>query len=166
MIETRTNKTEFTREGGRIGGYAIVRNQIANINERGRSFKEVVPGDAIFNLDNVKLFLNHDVKGIPLASTPNTLQLIPDERGLRFETTLPESATREREAIERGDLNAMSFSFSVNKESQKEGVRNLHDVTVHEISIVNYPAYSGTSVGKRSNDTLWAQLELLEKFST
>ena len=59
--------------------------------------------------------------------------------------------------MKRGDVNKMSFGFSVNKDGDKwdeddKGTvtRELLDVSLFDVSPVTYPAYTQTSVAIRS----------------
>ena len=55
-------------------------------------------------------------------------------------------------ALTRGDVNRMSFSFTIapGGETRENGVRTITDCTLYEVSVVNMPAYDSTSVGMRS----------------
>jgi len=87
-----------------------------------------------------------------LGSTrAKTLRLYEDERGLKVEAMLP-NTTLGRDAAEllrRGDVDSMSFGFSVPRggdDWSEDGMRRtLKSVRLHEVSIVAFPAYSGTA---------------------
>ena len=53
------------------------------------------------------------------------------------------------ELIRRGDVDSMSFGFSVPRDgdswSTDGAERTLHEIRLHEVSIVAFPAYSGTA---------------------
>lgn len=158
-----------TEDGSmRIGGYAATFNQEAD----GLSFREVIaPGAftrALSSEDPVFLLVNHDMDGIPLASTQSgTLQLRQDANGLYMEAELDPANPKAQElasALRRGDMNKMSFAFTVKPEGQyrEDGLRTIEDIErLYEVSVVTLPAYSSTSVGMRSQDEI--DLEIAKK---
>lgn len=147
-----------TEDGSfRIGGYAATFNQEAD----GLSFREVIaPGAftrALQSEEPVFLLVNHDMDGIPLASTQSgTLQLREDSTGLYMEAELDPANPKAQElasALKRGDMNKMSFAFTVTREGQhkEDGLRTINDIErLYEVSVVTLPAYSSTSVGMRN----------------
>ena len=67
-------------------------------------------------------------------------------------------------ALKRGDMNKMSFAFTVKPEGQykEDGLRTIEDIErLYEVSVVTLPAYSSTSVGMRSQDEI--DLEIAKK---
>lgn len=153
-VEIRALDTE---DGSiRIGGYAATFNKEAT----GLNFREVIaPGAFTRTLQTgnpVFLLVNHDMGELPLAATQSgTLQLSEDRIGLRMEADLDPSNPRAAEvasALRRGDVNKMSFAFSVAEggQTREEGLRTLTDLDLYEVSIVTLPAYDSTTVGMRS----------------
>lgn len=153
-VEIRALDTE---DGSiRIGGYAATFNKEAT----GLNFREVIaPGAFTRTLQTgnpVFLLVNHDMGELPLAATQSgTLQLSEDRFGLRMEADLDPSNPRAAEvasALRRGDVNKMSFAFSVAEGGQirEEGLRTLTDLDLYEVSVVTLPAYDSTTVGLRS----------------
>jgi HK97 family phage prohead protease len=153
-VEIRALDTE---DGSiRIGGYAATFNQEAT----GLNFREVIaPGAFTRTLQTgnpVFLLVNHDMGELPLAATQSgTLQLSEDRIGLRMEADLDPSNPRAAEvasALRRGDVNKMSFAFTVaeNGQTREEGLRTLTDLDLYEVSVVTLPAYDSTTVGMRS----------------
>ena len=154
-IETRTTPVEFEVRDGENGmtfeGYAAV----FNTNSAPLPFIErIAPGAFTRSLESrndVKLLWNHD-SGMVLGSTrAGTLKLWQDERGLRVQGELP-NTTAGRDAAElirRGDVDSMSFGFSVpqggDEWSANGQERTLKSVRLHEVSIVAFPAYSSTA---------------------
>ena len=147
-----------TKDGSlKIGGYAATFNAEAT----GLNFREVIaPGAftrALSSGDPVFLLVNHDMEGIPLASTQSgTLQLRQDSTGLYMEATLDPANPKAQElssALRRGDMDKMSFAFTVSPEGQTRdaGLRTINDIErLYEVSVVTLPAYDSTSVGMRS----------------
>ena len=141
----------------RIGGYAATFNKEAD----GLNFREqIAPGAftrALQSGDPVFLLVNHDLEGIPLASTQSgTLQLRQDKIGLYIEAELDPANPKAQElssALKRGDMNKMSFAFTVQPDGQtrEDGLRTINEIDrLFEVSVVTLPAYSSTSVGMRS----------------
>jgi len=152
----------------KIGGYAATFNSEAT----GLNFREVIaPGAftrALASADPVFLLVNHDMEGIPLASTQSgTLSLRQDSTGLYMEATLDPANPKAQElssAVRRGDMDKMSFAFTVSPEGQTKdaGLRTLTDIErLYEVSVVTLPAYDSTSVGMRSVEE--ADLELAKR---
>ena len=149
-----------TEDGSlKIGGYAATFNSEAS----GLNFREVIaPGAftrALASNDPVFLLVNHDMEGIPLASTQSgTLQLRQDKTGLYMEATLDPANPKAQElssALRRGDMDKMSFAFTVSPDGQTKdaGLRTLTDIErLYEVSVVTLPAYDSTSVGMRTAD--------------
>lgn len=140
-----------------IRGYAVRWNVEAD----GLSFREVIaPGAFTRSLQSeqpVFLLVNHDADMVPLASTKSgTLRLRQDDHGLAMEADLDPANPRAQEllsALRRGDLDKMSFAFSVEPggENRQDGVRTITAARLYEVSVVAAPAYSATSVGLRSD---------------
>lgn len=162
QAEVRTMDTE---DGSlRIGGYAATFNKEAT----GLNFREVIaPGAFKRTLSTdmpVFLLVNHDMEALPLASTRSgTLVLSEDEVGLRMDAELDPSNPRAQElasALRRGDVDKMSFAFTVNAggETREEGLRTLTDLDLYEVSVVTLPAYDSTTVGMRSEQDEELQL--------
>jgi len=158
-----------TKDGSlKIGGYAATFNAEAT----GLNFREVIaPGAftrALASNDPVFLLVNHDMEGIPLASTQSgTLQLRQDKTGLYMEATLDPANPKAQElssALRRGDMDKMSFAFTVSPDGQTKdaGLRTLTDIErLYEVSVVTLPAYDSTSVGMRSVEE--ADLDLAKR---
>ena len=153
----------------KIAGYAATFNQEAE----NLSFREqIAPGAftrSLESADPIFLLVNHQSDQLPLASTQSgTLKLTQDKVGLRMEANLDPANPRAAElasALTRGDVNKMSFAFSINPggESKDGGVRTITDCTLYEVSVVNMPAYDSTQVGMRSVEDEAEALELRKR---
>ena len=163
-------RTMDTTDGSlRIGGYAATFNSEAT----GLNFREVIAPGAFkrtLATDNpVFLHINHDMEQLPLASTKSgTLSLSEDATGLRMDAQLDPSNPRAQElasALRRGDVDKMSFAFTVEPggEVREEGLRTLTDLHLYEVSVVTLPAYDSTTVGMRSAEEETEDLELRKK---
>jgi HK97 family phage prohead protease len=163
-IETRANHVELRAEGdGRtFSGYASVFNEPS----LPLPFTEIVkPGAfkrSLQSRNRMMLLWNHDTSN-PLASTRNgSLVLTEDAKGLFVTATLPDTTLGRdiAELVRTGVVDAMSFGFSVRKDSWSHdgGTRYLEDVSLSEVSLVSTPAYEQTSgtVSVRSVDGISA----------
>lgn len=106
---------------------------------------------SIKSRNDIKFLWNHDAGEILGSTRARTLSLTEDDRGLRVEGLLP-NTTRGRDTAEllrRGDIDAMSFGFSVptggDTWSNDGAERTLKSVRLHEVSIVAWPAYVATA---------------------
>lgn len=153
-IETRTNSVEFeVREEGdgmHFSGYAAV---FDSPSEPLPFIERIAPGAFRRSLrarNDIKFLWNHDTGEILGSTRAKTLTLTEDARGLKVEGVLP-NTSRGRDVAEllrRGDVDAMSFGFSVpsggDSWSSDGSERTLKSVRLHEVSLVAFPAYSGT----------------------
>lgn len=144
-------------------GYAAVFNSTTDLGW----FKEVIkPGAftrALREKQDVRCLMNHDENFVLGRTKAGTLALSEDEQGLKFDCEFPDTqgARDLRTSMQRGDIDACSFGFSVTKQSwtqtqredgTMEEVRQIEDVDLFDVSIVTYPAYEATSCEARS---LW-----------
>jgi hypothetical protein len=143
-------------DGVKVAGYAAVFNERADI--AGMFVEIIAPGafrEAI-GRDDVVFVINHD--GLPLARTRSkTLKLSEDSKGLRMETVLDGEDPDVKRIVgkmKRGDLDKMSFSFRATKQEWDDTTdpptRTIREVELYDVSIVNTPAYDGTSIALRS----------------
>jgi HK97 family phage prohead protease len=154
-METRTNQSQFevreTEEGMTFSGYAAV----FNTDSLPLPFIErIAPGafrGSLRNRNDIKLLWDHN-SGQPLASTrAGNLRLTEDERGLYVEATLPQTSVgRDASVLIRdGIVDSMSFGFTVARNGEEwsaDGtVRTLTRISLHEVSIVSFPAYPSTA---------------------
>jgi len=155
-IETRVNTTQFEvreAEGGggmTFTGYAAVfdsPSQPLPFTER------IKPGAFRRSLNarnDIKMLWNHDTGQILGSTRAGTMRLEEDSVGLRVTADLPDTQAGRDAAylLKRGDVSSMSFGFSVPKggdEWVSENERVLNSVRLHEVSIVAFPAYEGTT---------------------
>lgn len=142
-----------------LSGRPIVYDTPTTINDYSGSYTEIIKRGALdgADLSDVRLLYNHDVNKVPLAKTPKTMSLEVDQVGLTFTATLPETAGAKEvyEAVKRGDLDGMSFAFTVPEGGDSyDASTNTRTITkiakVYECSVVPYAAYPTTSVEARS----------------
>jgi HK97 family phage prohead protease len=156
-IEKRTNEVQFelraveNGDGMTFTGYAAVFNSPS---EPLPFIERIAPGAFKRSLkarNDIKLLWNHDTGSVLGSTRAGTLKLEEDNYGLRVTAVLPETTLGKdvRTLVQRGDVSAMSFGFSVpaNGDSwNTEGTeRTLRSVRIHEVSIVAFPAYQQTA---------------------
>ena len=143
----------------RMAGYAAMWDREAD----GLPFREVIKrgafADSLGRGDDVFLLVNHDTDQLPLARrSAGTLSVAEDDMGLHVTAELDPANPRAAElasALERGDVDKMSFAFRVAADGStktEDGVRELRALDLYEVSVVTWPAYNATSVGLRSAD--------------
>jgi len=155
-IETRDDNLE-------ISGYALRFNEPSVTLGGSEGFKEIIESRALDNVDmsNTHLYYQHDSNSMLANTKSGTMSLEVTNKGLYFraqmaDTTLGKDTYK---LIKRGDLSAMSFGFTVNKDTwdvtQSPEVRTIKQIgRLDEISIVSRPAYETSSVSTRSKDFL------------
>lgn len=133
-------------------------------------FDEIIEPGALDDADlrDVPLLLNHDTDALPLArsrrnTARSTMQLITDAEGLgiraRLDTKNNPNAAAADSAIDRGDVDGMSFAFTVESEEwtdldTEHPTRHITGISrVFEVSIVTWPAYADTSIHARGMAT-------------
>lgn len=159
-----------------IAGHAAVFNQRTNV---GGIFDEIIDVGAFDKTDlrDVPLIVNHDFTKIPLARSRrnngnSTLTLSIDDVGLAIEAKLDTENNADARAlysaVERGDLDGMSFAFVVDGEEWQDletemPTRRIKSVgKVFEISACTFPQYSDTDIQARAALTLDSAKSALE----
>ena len=169
-------RAEDTDRGHTITGRPIVFGQMTDLGW----YDEVIERGALDETDlkDVRLLVNHNVDMIPLARSRNntensTMRLMPDENGLGIRADLDTENNADAKslfsAVSRGDIDGMSFMFTVEKDSWDDPdsdhpTRHILSIRrVFEVSAVNFPAYSRTSIQARGlSDALDSVKESLE----
>jgi len=189
--EFRAAGEDSDKKGHIVEGLAAVYDQETRIADVFGEFVEVIRKGAFDDCDfsDVRLLVNHDFNGIALARSrrnnksdkPNTMQLTVDDNGVNIKADLDtennEQARALYSAINRGDMDGMSFCFYVDEDGQRwtkeNGVERREILKVSkviEVSAVNFPAYAGTNIDARSLDSDKRALEnaraLLESRTT
>lgn len=158
-MEKRTYGFELRATGSdskTVAGYAAVFNAPSLLLYG--EFKEVIERGAFAGSvsRDIRALWNHNDDIVIGRTKVNTLRLAEDAHGLRVEIDMPAERRAELESIRRGDVDQMSFGFEVNLDSwQRDAdgvmVRTLHQVTLHEVSPVTFPAYPQTSISMRGD---------------
>lgn len=144
-------------------------------------FDEVIEQGALdgTNLTDVRFLVNHNREMIPLARSRrnngnSTMMLTTDNEGMKIDfikLDVENNATARElfSAVERRDIDGMSFMFSIDDE-EWEGLESEHPTrhikkigTVVEVSAVTFPAYEATEIYARSKEALEKARCALEK---
>jgi HK97 family phage prohead protease len=145
-----------------VRGYASTTDEPYLVRDwLGEYTEEIVAGafaKTLSERSDVRFLVNHD--GIPLARTKSgTLVLTEDGRGLDSQATFDERSTYARDvwfAIDRGDMDEMSFMFRVHRQDWNEDYthRWIREVELFDVSAVTFPANPATSIGTRNSEAL------------
>ncbi|MCQ2308201.1 MAG: HK97 family phage prohead protease [Bacteroidales bacterium] len=148
-------------DDGNITGVPIVFEQKTDI---GGYFEETIARGAISEdvLRDVAFFFNHNLNSKPLARTrTGKLKFSIENDGVHMIADINRERSDSNDlylAIRDGDIDGMSFMFRVEGDEWSDldtdyPKRRITKIGyVQEVSAVNYPAYSGTSINARSLD--------------
>ena len=173
--EIRLADVRFEENEGKmiLEGYAIVFEQETLIGDEERGFKEVISRTALTDtfMKDVPLKYNHMDSFLILARTKNkSLVLSVDNIGLKVHAELIDTHSNEDvyKMVRSGLLDKMSFAFTVKKQSWdrsgKIPVRRIESIDrLYDVSVVDLPAYDGTSIYSRSLDLVETELRALEE---
>lgn len=150
-----------------VEGYAAVFNQRTLIWESewsGWKYMEVIDRNAFDGADmsDTVFKYNHgDIAMVLARASNNTLTMNTDDKGLRISADIIDTnnGTDVYKLIKRGDLNKMSFAFTVKSERtevDKENKIYTRTITafdkIYDVAVVDFPAYDGTSIQARSKE--------------
>ncbi len=150
-----------------VEGYAAVFNSKTTIWESrwsGYKYTEQIAEGAFDGAEMSRTVFkyNHGDNGLVLARVSNdTLSLSTDSKGLKVRAEIAQT-TAGRDLytlIKRGDLDKMSFAFTVAEstykdiEDEKEYLTTIDRFDeIFDVSVVDFPAYDDTSIMARSGD--------------
>ena len=163
-FEVRAQQDE--KHGNMLTGRPIVYDSMTDMGW----YDEIIAAGALDGTDlkDVRFLVNHNTDMIPLARSRNnnensTMQMSVDEKGMEIRVDLDTENNAEAKslysAVERGDLDGMSFMFSVDgdKWDDIESDHPTRTITklgkVFEVSAVTFPAYEATSISARGLDS-------------
>lgn len=160
-FEVRANNNED--HGNFIEGRAIVYDAPTDMGW----YTEIIDSGALTDTDlkDVRFLINHNTDMIPLARSRNnndnsTMQMkVVDGEGLDIRADLDTENNADAKSLysatERGDIDGMSFMFTVDGDTW-EGIDTEHPTRhirsigkVFEVSAVTFPAYEQTSLEAR-----------------
>ena len=163
-FEVRAQQDE--KHGNMLTGRPIVYDKRTDLGW----YDEIIERGALDDADlkDVRFLVNHNTDMIPLARSRNnnensTMQMSIDEDGMEIRVDLDTENNVEAKslysAVERGDLDGMSFMFSVDGDKWDEiesdhPTRTITKISrVFEVSAVTFPAYEATSISARGLDS-------------
>ena len=169
-MEKRTVNLEIRStnvEERKLEGYAAVFNENYTLlrDRDGKEFYErVMPGafkDTIKErTDDICMLINHDWNKVVGRSNSN-LTLEEDEKGLRFELTIPNTTDGNDllENVKIGLIRGCSFGFNIKDEEtrwdeKRNFYRDITKVELFEITATPIPAYADTEISARSDLSL------------
>lgn len=153
--------------GDYITGRPILYNSVTSLG----GFDEVIETGALKDSDlkDVRFLVNHNIDMIPLARSRNnnensTMQMSVNESGMNIRVNLDTENNSEARnlysAIKRGDIDGMSFMFTIDDDEwiDQKSDHPLHRIKrigkVFEVSAVTFPAYEETTISARSKAAL------------
>ena len=155
-----------------LEGYAIVFEEETLIGDEERGFREVISRDSLSkaNMKDVPLKYNHMDSFLILARTKNkSLSLSVDEKGLKVHAELLNTTTNQDvyKMVKAGLLDKMSLAFTVKKQSWDRKaeipLRRIEEIDrLYDVSVVDLPAYEGTSIYSRSLDLVETELKAMD----
>lgn len=172
IINHHLEKRDDGVENMVLEGYACVFNERTLIGSEDWGFYEIIDRDA-FNgadLSDVPLKYNHTDAVPILARTRNgSLSLSVDDKGLKIRAKLldTQDARDMYKRVQEGLIDKMSFAFTTNEVSWSTDTdpytRTIKRFErIWDVSVVDIPAYDGTSVYARSLELAEADIKELE----
>jgi HK97 family phage prohead protease len=168
IAEIRALEPQNDQQEMIVEGRAIVYDSPTVMYEiDGIKYYEVIQRGALDGTDlkDVPFKYNHSDSVMVMARTRNkTLELIPDDQGLLVRAKLANTtAGRDLyELIKRGDIDKMSFAFTVAEDSYDRDTRTRKIIKfkrIWDVSAVDTPAYSDTFIAARSYFEAQAEAE-------
>ena len=159
-FDVRADQNE--EHGHFLSGRPIVFNQRTDLGW----YDEIIDSGALAatDLKDVRFLINHNTDMIPLARSRNnnensTMQMSVDAEGMLIRVDLDTENNAEAKslysAVERGDLDGMSFMFTVDRDAWDDPdsdhpTRTIEKLgKVFEVSAVTFPAYQATTISAR-----------------
>ena len=149
-----------------IEGYAAVFNQETDLGW----CKEVIDSRAFDECDMKDCCLNYNHgQSKPVARTRNhTLELLVDAIGLKIRAKIIDTTEGKDlyKSVKEGLIDKMSFAFTVKEDewdydTDTRRIKNIDKL--YDVSIVDIPAYEGTSVFARSKEEYEEEKQKHEK---
>ena len=164
-FEMRADNNE--NYGDFVTGKPILYNSLTNIGP----FDEIIEAGALDGADlkDARFLVNHNTDMIPLARSRNnnensTMQMIVDDGGMNIRVNLDTANNSDAKnlysAIQRGDIDGLSFMFTVDADDWENletdhPTRHIKKIgKVFEVSAVTFPAYPETTIAARNAQTL------------
>lgn len=142
-METREIELRLTDDEGTISGIAVPYGQDANIG--GQYVERFAPG-AIGSVEDVKIFYGHDHDNLPIGKVIDGRDT---EHGYEITAKLTRGVQRAEETLalmRDGVLNKFSVGFMPVEQTREGNTITRTRVNLLEVSVVNWPAYSGAAI--------------------
>ena len=148
------NESDWPR---RVAGYAAVCDSWSE--DLGGFRERIAPGAFAESIgDDVRALVDHRSELILGRTKAGTLRLAEDARGLAVEIDLPDTRVARdlAESMARGDVDQMSFGFTVAQDRWSRGIEGVAERTIlrvgrlFDVSVVTFPAYPETEAAMRS----------------
>jgi HK97 family phage prohead protease len=161
-------KVDSAEEKRFVEGYAALYN-VRSVPELG--FTEIIEQGAFdgADLSDVRMLFNHNADLLCARTKSGTLTVTADQNGLHFRGEVANTSYGNDllELVQRGDIDQCSFAFRVayggdDWEMRDDGslFRHIRKIDmVNDVSPCPYPAYTQTSIDKRSLDALKEELK-------
>jgi HK97 family phage prohead protease len=162
-LQAQTMEIREDENGNRtLTGYAVKWEMKSVVMGYYRQFREQFRQGAFsesLQKDDQRFLWSHDFSKVLGRTKNSTLRLIEDSIGLRFELDLPKTTLGNDtyETIKRGDVDGVSFGFSMISEEVEEPeddliLRTVTKAKLFEVSAVAMPAYPDSEVSARGYD--------------
>ncbi|MCI1593223.1 HK97 family phage prohead protease [Heyndrickxia oleronia] len=147
-----------------LSGYAVKWEMKSVVMGYYRKFREQFKQGAFtesLQKDDQRFLWSHDTSKVLGRTKNNTLRLVEDSIGLRFELDLPKTTLGNDtyESIKRGDVDGVSFGFNIlpgGEEIEEPDddlmLRTVTKAKLLEVSAVAFPAYPDSEVSARGYD--------------
>ena len=171
-LEIRRFTATFQTRDSEDGEHRIIGRPVVIGEETDLGFcREIIEPGALDDTDlrDVLFFMNHDTTKIPLARSRNnngnsTMKLSVDKEGIEIDALIDTENNADARAlysaVERGDIEGMSFMFSITGETWEDEdtdspLRRINSIgQIFEVSAVNWPAYPQTELSVRDKEAL------------
>ena len=139
-----------------IEGYFAVFNTVYTLWEG--ATESVAAGAFVNSLSaDIRALVNHDTTLVLGRNRAGTLELREDSRGLWGTIKINQAdmdAMNLYQRVKRGDVDQCSFGFDILSEKTETGDGGtihwtIEEVSLHEVSVVTFPAYEETGVSAR-----------------
>ena len=161
-LEIRAASSVRNSSPGVLAGYAAVFDRTADLGEFSETVRSGAFTKSLEKPDGIFALYDHERRSVLGRCGSGTLRLTQDSKGLEFEVDLPDTTIGRDLAVlvERGDVAGCSFAFLTPEGGDSWEMRGgrmhreLVEVDLREITITPTPAYSDTTVAKRSMPTV------------
>jgi uncharacterized protein len=156
-----------------LSGYAVKWEKKSHVLGYYYKFREQFQkgafADSLKN-DDQRFLWSHDTSKVLGRTKNNTLRLMEDGIGLRFEIDLPDTTLGDDtyKSIKRGDVDGVSFGFKAEDDDvvapeDDLPIRTVKKAKLVEVSAVAFPAYPDSEVSARGYDPMKQHADELEE---